>query len=108
MASNKGAAAVKKKAAPPAAKKAAKKTTKNAPPPAANAVLAWEDDPASTTSPAPIQRPVPNLGEARLGIKIDGTQPPPKVYARGTAEFRFWVAAEALRRAADFWAAIVP
>jgi hypothetical protein len=105
MATIKKAAATKKKQLVSAKKKPAKKPF---PTPAAKAVLAWEDDPASTPAPTPIQRPVPNLGEARLGIKIDGPQPAPKVYARGTGEFRFWAAAEALRRSADFWATIVP
>ncbi len=86
---------------------ASKKASKKKPPPA-KVVMAWEDDPASTVAATPIQRPVPNLGNARLGIKIDGPQPPPKIYARGTEQFRFWAAAEALRRAADFWAGIVP
>jgi hypothetical protein len=110
MASKKSVAAAKKKTTVSMTKKAAKKSSKKSskPAPLAAAVLAWEDDPASTSAPAPIQRPVPDLSNARLGIKIDGPQPPPKVYARGTGEFRFWVAAEALRRAADFWAGIVP
>jgi hypothetical protein len=106
MATKKSVAAAKKKTAVSATKKATKKSPK--PPTPAAAVLAWEDDPASTSAPAPIQRPVPDLSNARLGIKIDGLQPPPKVYSRGTGEFRFWVAAEALRRAANFWAGIVP
>ena len=92
-----------KKAVAPAKKTSAKKKTVPA-----KVVMAWEDDPASTASPTPIQRPLPNLGNARLGIKIDGPQPPAKIYSRGTEQFRFWAAAEALRRAADFWAGIVP
>jgi hypothetical protein len=92
-----------KKAVAPAKKASAKKKTVPA-----NVVMAWEDDPSSTAAPTPIQRPTPNLGNARLGIKIDGPKPPPKIYSRGTQQFRFWAAAEALRRAADFWAGIVP
>jgi hypothetical protein len=89
--------------------KASKKPSKKPPkPPASNVVLAWEDDPMSIASPTPIQRPVPNLSDARLGIRIDGTQPVAKIYTRGTPEFRFWAAAEALRRAADYWGGIVP
>ncbi|MFZ1095151.1 MAG: hypothetical protein WAN75_39030, partial [Xanthobacteraceae bacterium] len=34
--------------------------------------------------------------------------PKPAVYQSGTREFRFWTAAEALRRGADFWASRVP
>jgi len=89
--------------------KATKKASKKPPKPTAgNVVLAWEDDPMSIASPTPIQRPVPNLSTARLGIRIDGTQPVAKIYTRGTPEFRFWAAAEALRRAADYWGGIVP
>jgi hypothetical protein len=74
----------------------------------ANAILAWEDDPASLPNVVPIQRPVPNLTNPRLAIKIAGTAPPAKNYAPGTSQFRFWATAEALRRAADFWATVVP
>lgn len=97
--------ATRKKSAKAAKKVSAAKKPK---PPAGNVVLAWEDDPMSVASPTPIQRPVPNLSDARLGIRIDGKQPAPKIYARGTPEFRFWAAAEALRRAADYWGGIVP
>ncbi|HEV2722967.1 MAG TPA: hypothetical protein VG323_23280 [Thermoanaerobaculia bacterium] len=93
-----------------AAKKAAKKQSKKTkkPPKAANVVLSWEDDPMSVPGAAPIQRPVPNLSDTRLAVRIEGPKPPPKIYQRGTKEFRFWAAAEALRRAADFWGGIVP
>lgn len=108
--------ATKKAKAP--AKKTAKKSAKKATSTkaaatadaaaAANVILAWEDDPASTPNPAPIQRPVPNLSNTRLAIRIIGNAPPPRIYQRGTREFRFWAAAESLRRGADFWAGIVP
>lgn len=101
-------APAKTAAAKKATKKTIKKTTKKQPPPAANAVLSWEDDPAALPGLSPIQRPVPNLSEARLAIRISGTAPAPKIYARGTNEFRFWVVAEALRRAGDYWAGVVP
>jgi len=89
-----------------AKKKPAKK--KKTTPKTANVVLSWEDDPMSVPSAAPIQRPVPNLADSRLAIRIDGPKPPPKIYPRGTKEFRFWTAAEALRRAADYWGGILP
>jgi hypothetical protein len=102
-----------KKAKAPAKKTSKKATTTKASASAAaaaaaNVVLAWEDDPASMPNPAPIQRPVPNLANSRLAIRIQGNTPPPRIYQRGTREFRFWVAAESLRRGADFWAGIVP
>src|SRR6185503_6751951 len=87
-----------KKKAPP------KKPTKTP----TNVVLAWEDDPMALAATTPVQRPVPDLANRTLAIRIDGPRPAPKIYARGTAEFRYWAAAEALRRAADFWGSIVP
>jgi hypothetical protein len=92
-------------------KATSKKSSKKKPKPPSNAskvVLSWEDDPMSAPGVSPIQRPVPDLANARLATKIDGPAPPPKVYTRGTKEFRFWATAEALRRAADFWGGIVP
>lgn len=72
-------------------------------------ILTWDDDPdgppgGRTTS----SRPAPNLRDTRLRIDIRGGTPAPKQYTIGTSQFRFWVAAEALRRAADFWGSIVP
>lgn len=90
--------AAKKK---PAKKKAPKKKV-------ANVVLSWEDDPLSVPSASPIERPVPNVSDARLAIRIEGPKPAAKVYPRGTKEFRYWTAAEALRRAADYWGGILP
>jgi hypothetical protein len=75
-------------------------------PAAANAIAAWEDDPLS--GGAPIRRPVPKLATAPLPLRIVATQPPAKVYAKGTPGFRHWAAAEALRRAADFWGGLLP
>jgi hypothetical protein len=42
-----------------------------------------------------------------MPFKIAGTTPPPKVYQPGTANFRYYAAAAALRRTADFWGAII-
>ena len=75
-------------------------------------VSAWENDPFSQAVPTdppllatPILRPAPVLSPTDpLPIKID--TPPPKPagqFSPGTAEFRYWTAAEALRRAGDFW-----
>jgi hypothetical protein len=65
-------------------------------------IAAWEDDPGSDT--AATRAAVPDLAKAPLAFVIEGPQaPPPDVYARGTPQFRYWTAAEALRRAADFW-----
>ena len=70
------------------------------------AVRAWEDDPKSGGKP--ITRTGPQLGTAPLALAITGPAVPAKLYAPGTRGFRYWTAAEALRRAADFWGALLP
>jgi len=70
------------------------------------AVRAWEDDPKSGGKP--ITRTGPQLGTAPLALAITGPAIPAKLYAPGTRGFRYWTAAEALRRAADFWGALLP
>jgi hypothetical protein len=75
-------------------------------------ISAWENDPFSQVTPTsppvlatPITRPAPALNPTDpLPIKI--TTPPPKPagqFSPGTPEFRYWTAAEALRRGGDFW-----
>lgn len=95
------------------AKKIAPRETPPAPAAPTTGILAWEDDPFALTVPAPvdanpIRRPVPNLASGTLRAKINGTAPPAKEYSPGTAQFRYWTAADALRRALDFWSAILP
>src|SRR5262249_35816572 len=69
-------------------------------------VLVWEDDPMA---PAQfIDRPTPELSKALFAIGILGSTSSFKAYEAGTAPFRYWVAAEALRRGADFWAGLLP
>jgi len=68
-------------------------------------VSAWEDDPGSGVRGP---RPVPNLATKPLAFTFPKPTPPPKMYQPGTSEFRYWTAAEALRRGADFWAKRVP
>lgn len=96
---------VTKKAGAASSAKSAKPKKKA---PVTSVILSWEDDPASQPNAAPIQRPVPVLSNPRLAIKIEAPAPPPKIYPRGTNEFRFWAVAESLRRAADYWGGIVP
>src|SRR5437762_2743732 len=60
------------------------------------AVRAWEDDPKSGGKP--ITRTGPQLGTAPLALAITGPAVPAKLYAPGTRGFRYWTAAEALRR----------
>src|SRR5262245_7898768 len=57
-----------------------------------------------------IQRPVPVLREQPFSIRIvnPASAPEAKPHSPGTADFRYWTAAEALRRGADFWGALLP
>src|SRR5262249_31214023 len=74
-------------------------------------VAAWEDDPGDPKLQpplTPITVAAPKPAAKPLPFKISGPTPPPKVYQPGTANFRFYAAAVALRRTADFWGAIVP
>lgn len=71
-------------------------------------VAAWEDDPLSFDEVAPIARPVPDPRRGDLAIAIGGRRPEPRAYPPGTADFRYWTAAEALARSASCWAALVP
>jgi hypothetical protein len=75
----------------------------------ANGVLAWEDDPgAPPAANNPVPRPVPELDKAPLPLVFKGRKAAPKQYPTGSAGFRFWSTAEALRRAADMWASLLP
>jgi hypothetical protein len=76
-------------------------------------INAWEDDPAAGNQPSGgqvIQRPVPVLRDQPLPIRIvhPASAPEAKPHPPGTAEFRYWTAAEALRRGADLWGALLP
>jgi hypothetical protein len=73
----------------------------------AAAIRAWEDDPLSEGA-APIERPVPQFPKGKLRVSIDAPQPAPALYQPGTAEFRYWTAADALTRGVQFWSGILP
>ena len=68
-------------------------------------ISAWQDDPASGLDV--ISRPVPDLSKGPLKYRIKGAAVPPGVYAKGTPQFRYWTAAEALRRGGDFWSPLL-
>ncbi len=88
---------------------AKKKTRKGAAPTGdGSSVLAWEDDPVSTTPVEPISAPVPGLGESPYPLALAGKASAPKTWPKGTTDFRYWSAAVALRRGADYWGARVP
>lgn len=68
-------------------------------------VLAWEDDPGEPgAANQPIQLPQPDLEQAPFPSQIVGGEIPPG--PPGDPGFRYWVTADALRRAADFWGQI--
>lgn len=71
----------------------------------AASIAAWEDDPGSGVL---VSRPVPDLAKKLLAFSFPRPAPAPEQYHPGTPQFRYWTAAEALRRGADFWAARVP
>jgi hypothetical protein len=76
---------------------------------AAVVVACWEDDPGDPRiqpMTVPITVPVPNAGAHPLPFRIAGSRPRPAVYHPGTPQFRYWAAAAALRRTADFWGRI--
>jgi len=78
-------------------------------PPTDEGVRAWEDDPGAPPSDrTPILRPLPDLQAPPLPVGIGDTAPAPGVYQPDTPEFRYWAAADALRRAADYWGAVLP
>jgi hypothetical protein len=73
---------------------------------AAKKIQCWATDPRDALQLRWVS--APTLPGEVLGIKISSAVSPPVPfgYDTGTAEFRYWVAAEALRRAADFWKSV--
>lgn len=82
-----------------------RKATKSKAAATATSVNAWEDDPETGVM---ITRPVPDLAKKPLAFSFPKPAPQPDQYHPGTPQFRYWTAAEALRRGADFWATRVP
>jgi len=92
-----------------AAKKAAKKVTKKAAKRAVRQIRCWQDDPGAPESAIqPVQSRVPDLAKGRLPVAITDIGPPAGLYDVGTAEFRYWAAAEALHRGASMWGGLLP
>jgi len=76
-------------------------------------ISTWEEDPGSSDQPTGghlVSRVAPKLSQAPFPTSIRNPRaaPSPKIYAPGTAEFRYWVAADALRRGSDYWGALLP
>ena len=84
---------------------------RHTPPPVAPAVrpgqtvMAWEDDPDSGAPPRAV--PVPNAAGSPLPFSLPNA-PAPGNFPQRTREFRYWAAAEALTRGAEFWAPKLP
>ena len=75
-------------------------------PAATGTINAWEDDPQTGVIAT---RPVPNMAAPLAYIIATDDKPGPAgIYPSGTPDFRYWTAAEALRRCADFWSPRVP
>lgn len=77
----------------------------------AGQIYGWQDDPGERLPPLvpPELRPVPDLALSPLSMAIPNTVvPPPRPYAPGSAEFRYWSAAEAAARGAAFWRPLLP
>lgn len=66
-------------------------------------ITTWEDDPGSGSPPVSCPAPQPEAAPLAFAFPKPGFAP--GKYGTGTAEFRYWVAVEALRRGASFWAA---
>src|SRR5215813_3281598 len=81
------------------------RTVRRSPAPTpAQQVSVWEDDPEPAVR---VTRPLPDPAKRPLAFNFPGRAPAPGG-APGTASFRYWTAAESLRRGADFWAPRLP
>jgi hypothetical protein len=92
--------AKKKSARKPRARSSTRKTPATTP-----AIQGWPTDPMGGVPP--LQLPVPAMPGTRLPTRIiaPARAPRPQVHPIGSDGFRYWTAAEALRRSAAFWAA---
>jgi hypothetical protein len=71
-------------------------------------IVAWEDDPLSSSAVSPVGRAVPALEHPRLGLAMVGRQPAARVYPTASHGFRYWTAADSLARTVRYWSRIVP
>ena len=105
-----------KKPAPPVKKAAAvhepkksepaSKAGGNGKPAKAISIVAWDDDPDSGLKAN--KRPASTLSLGPLPMQIQGAAVKPDAYPPGTANFRYWNAADALRRAREVWKPHLP
>ena len=92
-------------------RKMARKSTGRPATAAGSTVAVWEQDPGDGDSPDGgqlVSVPAPDLAAGPLALAIQEQAPPPQVYQKGTPQFRYWAAAAAGRRGADFWSGILP
>lgn len=68
-------------------------------------ILAWADDPLNDDM---LETDAPDLSVGLLPVKISGRAPKPDIYPVGEGNFRWWNAADALRRARNAWSAVIP
>jgi hypothetical protein len=85
---------------------AQRRSTKRRPVKSPSSIRTWQDDPDSGLPV--IEEPVPTLQQGPLAVDIAGPKIPAGKYRTHTQDFRFWTAAEALRRASTFWSTVVP
>lgn len=69
-------------------------------------IAVWENDPESGLKLTKSSAPTLALGP--LPLQILGSAPKPAIYNPGTPNFRYWNAADALRRARDLWKPHLP
>jgi hypothetical protein len=70
-------------------------------------VACWEDDPGVPPNSV-ITVSAPDSSAQPLAFRISERAPDPAVYPSGTSDFRYYAAAAALRRTADFWGPFMP
>ncbi len=74
-----------------------------------DSIQVWEDDPGTPTNTrVPVSRPRPRMDRKPLAVGIRDQAPTADSTTPGSAAFRYWTAAEALRRSADAWGSLVP
>lgn len=80
--------------------------------PLASTIFTWEHDPglgAQVSGGPMIEVTAPDTLPATFQTEIKAVPiPDPMKYSPGTAEFRYWVAAEALHRASKYWSDLLP
>ncbi|HET7502857.1 MAG TPA: hypothetical protein VFK02_17665 [Kofleriaceae bacterium] len=76
----------------------------------AGIINVWEQDPGNNGDPdggALMHRDVPKLDRIPFATRITAGPVPADSYQPGTAAFRYWACADALRRTADFWGGLL-